>query len=104
MELNIVCWKIKTIIKFEVWLVLMNLENHEESFNVSLHCIDYIFYITFYVFTSHFYILHKPTTPLKGIDKIKKISHLEKLMLNSAILAPSPFLTKGRELLQVLLL
>ena len=57
--------KSKTLIKFDTSFVLMKEENQEEScnpfLNVFLVLHLYIFYIAFYDFASHFYILHKPT-------------------------------------------
>ena len=86
------------MIKFNAWLFLINLEIQEESFYISftLHLLQFLYYL--FTLSHHnftFYII-KPHYLLKVIDKRKKICHLEKLMQSNGVLAPSPFLTKGR--------
>ena len=102
--------------KLEIrWIFFMKLEIRKRGFMFPLHYIYFIFYITFYVLTSHFlrfYIPYKPTalTFKSDWEKKKNQSYIYeklmlenvwlwtyskgKLMLTKATLAPSPFLTK----------
>ena len=92
--------KSKALIKFNVWLFFVNLENQEKSCFFALHLLN--FYIIFYILASHFHILHKATTLIFKIDKRKKINHPlgETYVDQSYIGSKSPF-DKTLGLLQV---
>ena len=62
MDLDNVVGKSKTLIKFDAWFFLMNLENQEESFSGFFYIAFITFFILFFTFLHRFYILHKPTT------------------------------------------